>query len=60
MIYPKEDILNEFGYLLYEKDKAYEAYKFSEKWIIKCDSIDCKDSIIDWKFIEDNFNFRKN
>lgn len=56
MIYSKEDIL-ENEEILYEKDKAYEAYKVDiEDWMIKTVEIN---HIYNWKFIKENFYFNK-
>lgn len=56
MIYSKEDIL-ENEEILYEKDKAYEAYKVDiEDWMIKTGEIN---HIYNWKFIQENFYFNK-
>jgi len=58
MVYPKEDIIDSSSMdVIYEKDKAYEAYKVDiEDWIIK--SVN-KNNIYNWKFIQQNFYFNK-
>lgn len=63
MIYPKRDIQNVFEQVIYLKDKAYEAYKLKGKnndWIVMCEMVGCEYPIVDFKFIEENFNFQKN
>jgi hypothetical protein len=71
LIYPKEDIINPFGQVLFKKGKGYECEKvtwfdnhlpeennevFLPNYVVKCELIANEYPILNWEYIKKKFN----